>query len=311
MLLRSGCLRGNLPSFMSTTTSIPPLQSDPRGIALFIAAALHLLIILGLQFDFWDPDVEDQSPRTMEVVLVHAKSKQAPEKADYLAQVTQQGGGNTTEKVRPTAPLPNPRPLPTDPGEAPRPETRQQLPSTPQPTPEQPLAIEVPRPNQISVVKHPQEPKVRPLPTAAQLLNRSREIARLSAEIQERSQLYAQKPRQKYITANTKEYVYASYEDSWRLKIERIGNLNYPEEAKQSGASGTLLLDVAINKDGSLNKIQVIRSSGNHILDEGAIHIVNLAAPFSPFSPEMRAKTDILHITRAWQFKNGNRLETH
>ena len=294
------------------TTAAPHFpHNDPIGIALFVAAALHLLLLLGLKFDFWDPDIQEPPPRSMEVVLVHAKSEKPPAKADYLAQTSQQGGGNTSEKVRPAAPLPNPRPQPVATGEAPRPETRQQQPSTPQPTPQQPLAVETPVPQQLTVIPRPAEPQQRQLPTATQLLNRSREIARLSAEIQERSQLYAQRPRQKYITANTQEYIYASYEDSWRIKIERIGNLNYPDQAKQSSASGTLLLDVVINPDGSLNAINILRSSGNHILDEGAIHIVNLAAPFAPFSPEMRAQTDLLHITRAWQFKHGNRLETH
>jgi protein TonB len=117
-------------------------------------------------------------------------------------------------------------------------------------------------------------------------------------------------PRQKYITANTKEYIFASYEESWRMKVERIGNINYPEHAIRNNLTGTLLLDVAINPDGSLHDVRVIRSSGSKVLDDGAIYIVELSAPFSPFTPQMRKETDILHITRAWQFKNDNRLTT-
>jgi len=154
------------------------------------------------------------------------------------------------------------------------------------------------------------EPALDATPSASQLMMHSREIARLSAEIRDRQQLYATMPRQKYITANTKEYVFASYEESWRMKVERIGNINYPEHAIRNNLTGTLLLDVAIKPDGSLHSVRVVRSSGSKVLDDGAIYIVELSAPFSPFTTQMRKETDILHITRAWQFKNDNSLTT-
>jgi protein TonB len=134
----------------------------------------------------------------------------------------------------------------------------------------------------------------------------ARAIARLSAELRQKQQAYAQMPREKYISANTREYRYASYEDSWRQKVERIGNLNYPDEAKTNKLSGTLLLDVAINPDGSLKSVRIDRSSGHRALDNGAIRIVRMASPFAPLPPEIRKEVDVLHILRVWQFQDDS-----
>jgi protein TonB len=119
-------------------------------------------------------------------------------------------------------------------------------------------------------------------------------------------------PRHHYITANTREHVTAAYEEAWRMKVERVGNLNYPDEAKRRNLSGLLLLDVAINADGTLHSTRIVRSSGEKLLDDGAIRIVKLAAPFSPFPKQMREQgMDVLHIIRAWQFQSDNSLTTH
>jgi periplasmic protein TonB len=139
-------------------------------------------------------------------------------------------------------------------------------------------------------------------------MQRSREIARVATEIQQRQQAYARMPRERSISANTRESVYAAYQDAWRQKVERIGNLNYPDEARREGLNGALLLKVSINPDGSLRGVEVLRSSGHHALDEGAMRIVKMAAPYAPFPAEMRKETDILHITRVWQFSSGDWL---
>ena len=90
--------------------------------------------------------------------------------------------------------------------------------------------------------------------------------------------------------------------EAWRAKVERVGNLNYPEEARRRNISGQLVLDVALNPDGKINQITIRRSSGYKVLDDAAIRIVELAAPYSPFPEAIRAETDVLHITRTWQF---------
>lgn len=92
--------------------------------------------------------------------------------------------------------------------------------------------------------------------------------------------------------------------EAWRAKVERVGNLNYPDAARKQNLSGSLILDVALNADGSINQITVRRSSRQKILDDAAIRIVELASPFAPFPEQIRKGTDILHITRTWQFLN-------
>ncbi len=284
---------------------VEPGDADRFGLTLFLALALHALLILGVTFDVIPLKKSDPPPISLEITLVHSESEKPPEKADYLAQVDQQGGGTVQEKVRPSSPFPNQRPVENEKGNA----RTTQAPSSPAPRPEITAQMTVERsPSRIEAApEQPTEP-VPDLPRAADLVAQSREIARLSAEIQQRQQSYAQKPRQKYISANTAKYEYAAYEDAWRLKVERIGNLNYPEEAKRKTLTGSLMLDVAIKPDGTLHGVEVVRSSGQKVLDDAAVRIVELAAPYAPFSSEMRAELDVLHIVRTWQFDSGNQF---
>lgn len=101
----------------------------------------------------------------------------------------------------------------------------------------------------------------------------------------------------------TPEFAY--YLEAWRRKVERIGNLNYPREARSRGLSGSLRLLVTITADGALRDVRVLETSGHRTLDEAAVHIVRLAAPYAPFSPKMRASTDLLEIERTWHFRNS------
>jgi protein TonB len=155
----------------------------------------------------------------------------------------------------------------------------------------------------------PEKPEIPPTPSATALMTNSLKIASLSAQIRQKLQAKAERPRRKFISASTKEYKYASYMEAWRSKVERVGNLNYPEAARKNKLSGNLILDVALNKDGSINQITVRRSSGHQVLDDASIRIVELAAPYSPFPDHIREETDILHITRTWQFLNSNKFK--
>jgi len=141
-------------------------------------------------------------------------------------------------------------------------------------------------------------------PTASQLITRSFALASLNSELQQKLQTQAKRPRQKYISANTQEYRYAAYMEAWRAKVERIGNINYPDEARQKKLSGALLLDVALRPDGSVIEILVRRSSGHKVLDDAAVRIVELAAPFAQFPEDIAREVDVLHVTRTWKFLN-------
>ncbi|MEE8286192.1 MAG: TonB family protein, partial [Gammaproteobacteria bacterium] len=195
---------------------------------------------------------------------------------------------------------------------------------TPEKFMSKPRAEPAPEPDPRTVAKAEKKPQPEPEPqaqpeslpqttqtlTAAALINRSLAMASLSAEIDRRLQAYAKRPKRKWITARTREHKYAAYMEAWRQKVERVGNLNYPDEARRANLSGNLLLDVALRPDGSVDEIILRRSSGKKILDDAAIRIVKLAAPFARFPDNIAEDTDILHVERTWQFLSGNRFRS-
>lgn len=285
-------------------------QFDRMGLTLFFALALHAIIILGISFDIQD-FLKNKDMPTMEITLVHSHSKDAPEDAEYLAQANQKGGGNVEERVRPTSPLSNPYPTPED-GLAPHSE----LAMSPPPLKKSRQQTEVMTAKDSPFVADTKQFK-REIPTetnsvkAAQLYERSRQFARLRAEIQQLKQAYTQTPHHTYVTGtNAKQYRFASYIEAWRDKVEKIGSLNYPEQAIRNNINGELLLDVAINPDGSVQAIRVLRSSGKAILDNSAKNIVSMAAPFPPLTKEILKDTDVLHISLVWRFRVKNGLTT-
>lgn len=289
--------------YASATPSLTP--TDRLGLALFVAAALHGLVILGVGFNFQDR-IRDARVHSLEIILVHSQSE-APEKADYLAQTDQSGGGNVQEKLRPSSPVPNARPVLERGTSA---ETHDSAAPAPEPDHPQTMVITKGSSQRSALPEKVQPTPDLQQPSAEQLMQRSLEIARLSAEIRQSQQAYAQMPRQEWVTANTRKHDTAAYEESWREKVERVGNLNYPDEAKRRRLSGSLILDVAIRPDGSLENVKVQRSSGNRILDEAAQRIVRLGAKYAPFPESMRKRMDILHIVRTWQFEDDSRLHT-
>jgi len=194
---------------------------------------------------------------------------------------------------------------------------------TPEKFMSKPSVEPAPEPDARTVAKAEKRPEPQPEPqaqpktpqttqalTAAALINRSLAMASLSAEIDRRLQAYAKRPKRKWITARTREHKYAAYMEAWRQKVERVGNLNYPDEARRANLSGNLLLDVALRPDGSVDEIILRRSSGKKVLDDAAIRIVNLAAPFARFPKSIAEETDILHVERTWQFLSGNRFSS-
>ncbi len=276
-------------------------STDMLGVGLFIATALHAFAILGIAFKPTDPSQPEFRQQSLEVMVVRrlAEPPKPDEEADFLAQTSQTGGGEETERVKPQI------------AEAPMPVT----PAQPQPPEEQ--TVEQPRnpviTTEVSEQQVPLEPPAEippsPLPSARQLLvSKNLEIARLTAELERKTQAYAKMPKRKAISASTKEYKYAAYLDAWRRKVERIGNLNYPDQARRDKLYGNLVLHVAVKSDGSVEQIRVLHSSGHQLLDDAAVRIVRLAAPFSPFPNEIREETDILDITRTWQFLRSGQL---
>ncbi|WP_316367960.1 energy transducer TonB [Candidatus Thiodiazotropha sp. CDECU1] len=277
-------------------------QTDLLGVSLFVAACIHAFIILGITFKPTDKGKPEFRQQSLEVMVVRHPTgeNKSDDKPDFLAQTSQQGGGEELDKIKPQvseAATSLPLPMPELPAPA-KLETQQH--QQPQLTTE------------LSMVKLPAPPPQEappPTPTTKQLLSsKELEIARVTADLEQKTRAYAKMPKRKSINASTKEYKYAAYLDAWRRKVERIGNLNYPDQAKRSKLYGNLVLHVAVKADGSVEHVKVLHSSGHKILDDAAVRIVRLAAPFSPFPNEIRKETDILDITRTWQFLRSGKL---
>jgi periplasmic protein TonB len=283
------------------TAAAPAVGSGDRlGVTLLFSLIAHGVIALGLTFDYEKPA---RSLPSLDVILVQSASGIKPDQADFLAQANNSGGGNSDRPVRPSAPMSSPIHKPS-PGLAPRP-IEAGAPKAHEPTPKEVLTQQKSRFSVHTAKEVPEQPEL-PQPTARELMERKIEMARLAEEVQRESVAYAKRPRKKFISANTKEYEYAAYMAAWVARVERIGNLNYPDEARRRQLHGQLVLTVAINRDGSVKNTEVIQSSGHKLLDDAAIRIVRLAAPF-PRIPTGE-KVDELYITRTWQFLPGDIL---
>ncbi|MFK5913354.1 MAG: TonB family protein [Woeseiaceae bacterium] len=297
---------------MINTPTVNPTQvtqSDRMSMTFFFAIAIHAILILGISFDLMDSSNDVLT--TMEVTLVHQRSTEAPEEAEYLAQENQIGGGTQQSKSRPSSPFSNPIPI-QEKGFAPNSKQAMSPPPITQ-TKKQTEIMSVDHSSKRINKKTSQEdiPLTTKSLNAAQLFERSQQIAKLSAEINKLKEAYQATPKRTYVRgANAKKYRFASYMDAWRTKIERVGNLNYPALVTQKKITGTLLLDVAINPDGSIESARILRSSGYKELDQAALRIVNMAAPYPPLTKDILKDTDVLHIPRVWRFEHGGRLQT-
>ena len=275
--------------------SSPVTSTDRMAMTLFFAIALHAIIILGITFGRHNEPPPENILPTLDITVA-TRTTPPPDEADYLAQTSQDGGGNTTEKVKPTQAVPK---------------------QAPAVAPQQPVLS----PTQVVSTKaaenrvHQENRQVPELPepdiTATELIDRSMEMVNLNEQLNESMQAYAQRPRHIYVSARTQEYKYANYMSEWVKKVERVGNLNYPDAARRAGLSGKLIMDVTMNADGTVRNISIMRTSGHKVIDEAAIRIVNLAAPFPPFPEDILKDADIMHITRTWEFSTTNRLKSH
>ena len=285
---------------MHALTAHPGITPGDRLAATIVFAVLtHLIVILGVTF------VHENHPEprvtTLDVVLVPRSSDTPPDQVDFLAQANQDGGGNDEERVRPETPPPPPAAgaLATTVADASAQE---------QPAGSSRALREARRTSASLAAGAPDSAAPAPGADAAPAESRSLETAALSAEIERKLRTWAERPRRKWISARTREDRFAAYMVEWRRKVERVGNLNYPDRAARLGLSGNLLLEVALNPDGTVADIALRRSSGEPILDDAAVRIVKLAAPFAPFPPGIAEDVDVLHIERTWFFHSDRGL---
>lgn len=269
-----------------------------------VSFVLHALL---LSFHFKFPDaLKFSSTQPLEVILVNTKTKERPSKAQALAQANLDGGGNTDQHRRAKTPLPVTKTSEgKDLAEAKRRvaelEAQQQrllaLAKASSPV----VASEAVRPT-------PADETV-PQPAGRDLRELALAAMKLQAQIDKRHEEYQKRPRKQFIGANASEYRFAQYEEEWRNKVERVGTLNYPAEARGK-MYGNLKLEVTLRPDGNVESIRLERSSGLKVLDEAAFRIVRMAAPYGEFPPDIRKDTDLLIITRTWFFGQGDAVWT-
>lgn len=277
------------------------MQSERFGFTVFLSACLHVIIIAGIGFAFLN-----ESPATpaIEITLAQFRSEERPEQADFIAQENQVGSGNVEERLAPATPIES----------ALHSDSIQEV----QPIP----AVEArsqQRDDTRVITAQNAEQRISQQ-TESDLLDNSRRlseesapqdialaIASLQAQLDLQQEAYAKRPRRYTISsASTQKRHDALYLDNWRKRIELIGNQNYPNEARQNDIFGSLRMMVALRPNGTVAEIRVLQGSGHQVLDLAAVEIVQRAAPFDPFPPELRGEVDILEIIRTWRFMPGN-----
>ena len=316
--------KSSVPKSIAAPAAQAALPLKPKKVSLFLVAMwLSILahaLLLSIQFKAeLKKKFSDHLP-VLEVMLVNAKTESKPENAETFAQANLDRGGNTDENRKMKSALPSVKQL------------KQEL--TPKPAAQKksgaatPAAIETPEQQRVAALEKQAQalmtqlqssqkvtsaPNQAAAPKTLNLQNMTAaavEMDRLEALISKQQDDYQKRPKRKFVGARAKEYRYAMYVDAWRQKVERIGNLNYPEAAKNLQLHGQLQMTVSIRADGSIESIELNRSSGHKVLDQAARHIVELAAPYARFPDDVSSEIDILSITRTWTFSREDSLAT-
>jgi protein TonB len=276
-------------------------------LSILLSFALHFLAIQLIHFKPIKPFQNKLSQ--IEVVLTNSKDN-TQDDAEVLGQSNSNKGGNIEEDVHKKSPLPiitenkntfqlNNRVNQAAVGKA------------SSPSEEKTIKKEAPISNEPKVVQQPKESNVINKSISKEdILASANEISASDAALSNQVLNFEKQPRRKYIGARTKEYKYALYAEAWRQKVETLGNMNYPEEAREKKFSGQLRMTVSLKPDGRIDNIEINQSSGFKILDEAAKRIVELGAPYAPFPEDIRKEVDILSITRTWTFTKDEYLST-
>ena len=318
--------------FEPTTVS----STDRLIVALALVVALHLVLIFGIRFEAPDPPKRQQRP--LNLTLAAKPVVKPPEKAKFRAEQNQLASGKTEQQPKASQVIEKPKPAvqPRQPHrvtEKPpefteerrhrptvKPKVKPQkrvVKAPPKPVKARPVLTRkksekrlatVPKPQKKPQPKKPADSNSRRKPAKPAKLTAeslTQQIAQVTAAQNRSAEKLASRTKIRYINSvSAHKYKAAAYERAWQAKVVRVGNLNYPEAARRKNLSGKLLLSVGVKKDGSIYSIKVSRSSGSIILDEAAIRIVSLAAPFAPFPDGLREEADVLVITRSWIFSN-------
>ena len=275
---------------------------------IFLSACAHALLVLGVGFTYFT-DANDES--SIEVILAQYRSQIQPDDADFIAQENQTGSGSQDETTVPSSPFMSDL-NDADINEV-RPAHAAQVLNE---TPEQPNLTALYSINAEQTVAQqrdmPEQEEKQALSEQSSSEEISLAIASLQAQLDLQQQAFARQPRKYTLSsASARKSHEASYLDSWRRRVEAVGNINYPVQARQQQVYGNVRMLIALNASGQISETRIIQSSGESLLDQAAVDIVNLAAPFEPFPEELKAEADILEIVRTFRFHEGNTLSSY
>lgn len=281
----------------------PVISANDRiSFTFFLAIIFHAIVILGIGFS--QSLALNQSSNSLDIILLNNadESPKDIDKADYISNFSQEGGGESTEKHRPTSPFTafeqsnnnGIAPIPIEASAKQKEKIEQkEIITTSAITKETDSTSE--KETDSKEIKNQKDTE----------FDKTLQMAKLSQEISDDLDTLAKRPKKRFISARTKTNLTAEYMFHWIKKVERLGNLNYPEKVRKKNLSGNLVLVTAINKDGTLHDSYVLKSSGSRLLDSAALDIVKKASPFAPFNEELTKTVDILYITRTWLFKSN------
>ena len=275
---------------------------------IFLSACAHALLVLGVGFTYL---TDANNEATIEVTLAQYRSQIQPDDADFIAQENQTGSGSQDEATVPSSPFLSDL-NDADINEV-RPAPEAQVLNE---TPEQPNLTALTSINAEQVIAQqrnvPEQEEKQALSEQSSSEEISLAIASLQAQLDLQQQAFARQPRKYTLSsASARKSHEASYLDSWRRRVEAVGNINYPIKARQQQVYGNVRMLISLNASGQISEIRIIQSSGESLLDQAAVDIVNLAAPFEPFPEELKAEADILEIVRTFRFHEGNTLSSY
>lgn len=280
-----------------TTLSAPDTTRDRLGLALLVAAALHALIIFGVTFQ--SLSARNQS-RPMEVTLVQTVSTR-PVAATHIAQENQMASGNGGEREQAARAAPSLAP----PVPAPRDQQATRAGSAQRSSAEQTVSASRNSRYRVRQLDNTVG-ETEPSQSQDRLQQLQERLAVLEASLHNREEASSRAPRVRRLTSVAAQSAAdAAYLQDWRRRLEAVGNTYYPEASLRYGMYGSLRLLVVIRSDGSLENVELLSSSGYAVLDEAAIRIVRMAAPYAPFPPELKATADKLEILRTWKFERN------
>lgn len=294
---------------VAVANTVQVTATDRLGFSLFFATIVHAMVILGIGFGAKFTNKLNQASM-LEVTVVLTKTHQTPTDAKHIASEDQLASGNTELENQPSAPFTGTSlmetsgiaPIKMSPSESKLAEYNSSQNSL---LTQETSKLQAKNVEKIEK-KQEQNPQLNKITAEQQL-----ELAKLVAELRQEEKAYAKRPRINYInTLSAKTAAEASYIKEWVEKVERVGNLNYPDEARRKNLSGTLILSVLLNNDGKIVRMEIQSSASKSILDEAAKKIVRMAGPFNNFPKEMSRNYDQIMITRTWLFGKNNTLLT-